>query len=263
MGAGPSDADEPGAGTDEPGADRPSAGGAGVDQPGAGREAEAEGEGATLGEAKWAAVKRLEPRFPGITADCVRFEVVADPAAGEARARVRVEVDMDAWRATAERVPEEPAERVRALVARVALGLGLRATVDIEESEDEIRATVNGDDLGILIGKHGGTIDAIQHLATRAAFRGHEERKRVVVDAAGYRERREAALHRVADRAVADALDFGRPVELEPMRAGERKIVHLYLRDRTDVQTHSEGEEPERRLVVTPVKGRSTPSESS
>ncbi len=75
----------------------------------------------------------------------------------------------------------------------------------------------------------------------------------MVVDAAGYRERREAALQRAADRAVADALSFGRPVELEPMRAPERKVVHHYLSERTDVETHSEGDEPERRLVVTPL----------
>jgi spoIIIJ-associated protein len=113
---------------------------------------------------------------------------------------------------------------------------------------------VNGDDLGLLIGKHGATIDAVQHLAFRAASRGREERKQVVVDAAGYRERREAALRRMADRAVADALSFGRPVELDPMRPAERKIVHLYLRERTDVETHSEGDEPDRRLVVSPVR---------
>ena len=76
----------------------------------------------------------------------------------------------------------------------------------------------------------------------------------MVVDAAGYRERREAVLHRAADRAVEDALSFGRPVELEPMRAPERKIVHTYLSERTDVDTHSEGDEPDRRLVVTPVR---------
>ena len=125
--------------------------------------------------------------------------------------------------------------------------------MDIEETDDEIRATVNGEDLGLLIGKHGATIDALQHIACRAAFRGGEERKQVVVDAAGYRERREAALHRMADRAVADALRFGRPVELEPMRAPERKIVHNYLSERSDVETHSEGDEPERRLVVSPL----------
>ena len=93
----------------------------------------------------------------------------------------------------------------------------------------------------------------MQHIAFRAASTGREERKQVVVDAAGYRDRREAALQRMADRAAAEALRFDRPVELEPMRPGERKIVHLYLRDRTDVETHSEGDEPDRRLVVTPV----------
>jgi len=214
----------------------------------------AEGEGATLGEAKWAAMKQLERRFPGLTADSVTFQVVSegDDAAGEP-ARVSGEVDLDAWEAQSEDLPEEPAERVRALVSRVSGALDLRASVDIEETDDEIRATVNGEELGLLIGKHGNTIDALQHLALRAAFLGSEHRKRVVVDAAGYRERREATLKRAADRAVEDALSFGRAVELEPMAAPERKIVHQYLAERTEVDTHSEGDEPDRRLVVTPV----------
>jgi spoIIIJ-associated protein len=214
----------------------------------------AEAEAESLGEAKWAAMKELEPRFPGITAECVRFEVVQDPDAGAGPARVRAEVNVDAWRRVADQIPDDPSERVRAVVARVVQALGLRATVDIEETDDEVRATVNGDDLGLLIGKHGATIDAVQHLAFRAAFRGRAERKQVVVDAAGYRERRETVLQRIADRAATDALRYDRPVELEPMRASERKVVHLYLRERTDVETHSEGDEPERRLVVTPVR---------
>jgi spoIIIJ-associated protein len=211
-----------------------------------------EASGETLGEAKWAAMKQLEPRFPGITADCVSFEVVEEPEASGV-ARVRGEVDEDAWRDAAEVIPEEPVERVRAVVARVVHALGLRATVDVEENEDEIRATVNGDELGLLIGKHGSTIDAVQHLAFRAAFRGRETRKQVTVDAAGYRERRETALHRMADRAAAEALRYDRGVELEPMRAPERKIVHTYLSERSDVETHSEGDEPDRRLVITPA----------
>jgi spoIIIJ-associated protein len=214
---------------------------------------EVEGRGATLGEAKWAAMKELEPRYPGITADCVHFEVIEEPEDGDAL--VRAEVDEDAWREAAERVPEEPAERVRAVVARVVQALGLRGSVDIEETADEIRATVNGEDLGLLIGKHGTTIDALQHVAFRAAYRGRDDRKQVVVDAAGYRERREHALQRMADRAVAEALRYDRAVELEPMRAPERKIVHTYLSERTDVETHSEGDEPDRRLVITPVTG--------
>jgi spoIIIJ-associated protein len=211
----------------------------------------AEGEGDTVGEAKWAAMKELEPRFPGITADSVGFEVIEEPEGGTAR--VRALVDEDAWRDAAEVIPEEPAERVRAVVGRVVHALGLGATVDIAESDEEIRATVNGDELGLLIGKHGTTIDAVQHLAFRAAYRGREDRKQVTVDAAGYRERRETALHRMADRAAAEALQYDRPVELEPMRAPERKVVHTYLSERTDVETHSEGDEPDRRLVVSPA----------
>jgi len=152
-------------------------------------------------------------------------------------------------------VPDEPAERVRAIVSRVVGALGLDASVDVEETGDEIRATVNGpDEMGRLIGRHGATIDALQHLAWRAAFHDREERKAVVVDAAGYRKRREEALHRQADRAASDALSFGRPVEMEPMSAAERKTVHNYLAERNDVDTHSEGDEPERRLVVTPLR---------
>jgi spoIIIJ-associated protein len=211
----------------------------------------AEGEGDTVGEAKWAAMKELEPRFPGITADSVSFEVIEEPDSGTAR--VRALVDEDAWRDAAEVIPEEPGERVRAVVGRIVHALGLRATVDISESDEEIRATVNGDELGLLIGKHGTTIDAVQHLAFRAAYRGREDRKQVTVDAAGYRERRETALHRMADRAAAEALQYDRPVELEPMRAPERKVVHTYLSERTDVETHSEGDEPDRRLVVSPA----------
>jgi spoIIIJ-associated protein len=211
-----------------------------------------EASGESLGEAKWAAMKKLEPRFPGITADCVRFEVIEEPDGGAAR--VRGEVDEDAWRDAAEIIPEEPAERVRAVVARVVHSLGLEATVDVEETDDEIRASVNGEDLGLMIGKHGSTIDAVQHIAFRAAFRGREARKQVTVDAAGYRERRETVLHRMADRAAAEALRYERAVELEPMRAPERKVVHTYLSERSDVETHSEGDEPDRRLVVSPAR---------
>ncbi len=156
--------------------------------------------------------------------------------------------------AAAVELPDAPMDRLRAVVVRVVEALGLAAAVEVEETEDELRATVHGEDLGLLIGRHGATIDALQHLAMRAVLRGSEERKEVVVDAAGYRERRKGALARAADRAVADALRYGRAVELEPMRALERKVVHVYLRDRTDVETHSEGDEPDRRLVVTPVR---------
>lgn len=149
--------------------------------------------------------------------------------------------------------PAEAADRARDLTERVMNGLGLEGRIAIHEDEDAITVEVQGDDLGLLIGRHGQTIDALQHVAYRVAFRGDEERKRLIVDAAGYRERREATLKHDAERAADDAARLGRPVELEPMNAVERRVVHEYLRDRGGVETHSEGDEPERRLVVSPL----------
>src|SRR5947209_847253 len=209
-----------------------------------------EAEGTTVGEAKWNAIRALEASFPGIEADDVEFEILDEGDEGARPARVRASVQDD-FEPEDEELPEEPAERVRVVVTQVARALGLRASVDIEEDADEIRAQVNGEDLGLLIGKHGATIDALQHLVVRIAFQGSRDRKTVVIDAAGYRERREAALHRAADQAVSDAIGFGRPVELEPMSSSERRIVHEHLRDRTEVDTHSEGDESDRRLGVT------------
>ena len=166
------------------------------------------------------------------------------------------ERDDESRAAEAVELPDDPAERVRQLVELVVAELAVDAMVELEETEEEIRVFVKGDDVGLLIGKHGATIDALQHLAIRLAFSDHRgDRKAVVVDAAGYRDRREQALQRAADQAVSEAVRYGRAVELEPMGPYERRTVHTYLRDRTDVQTHSEGDEPDRRLVVTPVRG--------
>lgn len=216
-----------------------------------------EAEGATLGEAKWAAMKELERSFPGIGVDQVSFEVLAEGSADDGGARVRATADVAAWR-EAERSfpwPDEPAERVREILRRIAAHLGLRASIDIEEAEDELRAAVSGPDLGLFIGKHGQTIDAAQFLCGQAAYRGREDRKRVRVDAGGYRERREASLRREADRGVADALRYGRPIELDSMTAQERKFVHTYLEEKLEVATHSEGDDPFRRIVISPVRG--------
>jgi spoIIIJ-associated protein len=152
-----------------------------------------------------------------------------------------------------EGVITEEAARVREMLERIAGEAGVEATVDVHEDDDGITGTFVGDDLGLLIGHHGQTIDAIQHLAYRFAFRGPEARKRVVVDAAGYRERRAVALRATADQAAEAAIHDRRPVALEAMSALERKVVHEHLKSRHDVETYSEGQEPDRRLVVAPV----------
>jgi spoIIIJ-associated protein len=144
-------------------------------------------------------------------------------------------------------------DRVQELLERIADKAGVEATVDVRETPEEVVGEYVGDDLGLLIGHHGETIDAIQHLAYRIAFRGAVERKGVVVDAAGYRERRAVALRAAADQAAKAAVSDRRPVALEAMTALERKVVHEHLKGRHDVETYSEGQEPSRRLVVAPL----------
>jgi len=147
----------------------------------------------------------------------------------------------------------EAAERVQELLERLAGEMGAQIEVRVSEDGELITGEFLGEDVGPLIGHHGHTIDAIQHLAYRFAFRGEEARKRLVVDAAGYRERRAAALRAAADQAAEAAVSDGREVRLEAMSALERRVVHEHLKARHDVETFSEGQEPSRRLVVAPL----------
>ena len=154
-----------------------------------------------------------------------------------------------------EALPEDPAERVEMLLDEILDALDLDAELVVEERDDEIVARVEGDELGLLIGRRGQTIDAVQLLCYRVAFRGRGERKRVSVDAAGYRERRRETVERQAERAADRALESGKEIELEPMSSTERKIVHDVLKDRAGLETFSEGEEPERCVIVAPLVG--------
>lgn len=150
--------------------------------------------------------------------------------------------------------PEDPAERARDLVEGVLDELDLEGEVAVEEDEDRISISVDGgDDYGLLIGKRGQTIDALQLLCYQAAFRGLRERKRVVLDAAGYRARRRETLEGRADRAAEQALAASRVVEMDPMSAQERRVVHERLKERAGVETYSEGDEPHRCVVVAPL----------
>ncbi|HVQ57490.1 MAG TPA: RNA-binding cell elongation regulator Jag/EloR [Solirubrobacterales bacterium] len=150
--------------------------------------------------------------------------------------------------------PDTPAERARELVEGVLDELDLDGEVEIEEDDDRISINVaGGEDYGLLIGKRGQTIDALQLLCYQAAFRGLRERKRVVVDAAGYRSRRRETLEGRADRAAEQALTNSRVVEMDPMSAQERRVVHERLKERAGVETYSEGDEPHRCVVVAPL----------
>jgi len=148
---------------------------------------------------------------------------------------------------------ESAIARVHELLERVNTALGLEAEVEVTERGGEIHGALHGEDMGLFIGRHGQTIDAVQHLAFKVAAHGRSPAPRVEVDAAGYRDRRRQALERQADQAAADAIRTGRPAALDAMSATERKVVHEYLKDRDDVETYSEGTEPDRHLVVAPL----------
>ncbi len=150
---------------------------------------------------------------------------------------------------------DEPIDRVAVLLEEIVDALDLDAEIVVDETDDEITARVEGEDVGLLIGRRGQTIDAVQLLCYRVAFRGRGERKRVSVDASGYRERRRETLERQAERAAERALETGKEIELEPMTASERKLVHDHLKDRPGLETFSEGEEPERCVIVAPLVG--------
>ena len=222
---------------------------------GAGLEVEATGE--TVGEAKWAALRELEKLAPGLDKASVRFRVVSEGergllGVGFAPAHVVASL---AHEPSTERGEESAAAaQARELVERIAAGLGVRCRVDVREDDETIAVSCLGHELGVLIGRHGQTIDAIQYVVSAAVARRLEgPRKELVVDAAGYRERRRATLETLAVRSAERALRSGEPVELEPMTASERKVVHVRLRDFEGVETSSEGAEPNRYVVVSPA----------
>lgn len=220
-----------------------------------------EATGETVGEAKWAALRELEKLRPGVDKAAVRFQVVSEGergllGVGYAPARVVASVAAPVAEApAAEPVDEsELAAEVREVVERILDAIGVRARIEIEETDETMTATVVGRELGLAIGKHGQTIDAIQYLANAVVWRGRgDERKAVVVDAAGYRARREATLEALAKRSAERAISSARSVELDPMTAVERKVVHLCLKDVDGVVTRSEGTEPNRFVVIDPV----------
>jgi spoIIIJ-associated protein len=150
---------------------------------------------------------------------------------------------------------EDPATVLQELLEEIVDSFGLDVDVSVEQGDGTLIGSVDGEDVGLFIGRRGQTIDAVQHLAQRIVFRGGAPDARVVIDADGYRERRAESLRSLALDAAEEALRSRKRVKLDPMPASERRIVHEYLREHTDVQTHSEGEEPERHLVVEPADG--------
>jgi len=148
----------------------------------------------------------------------------------------------------------EPREALRELLEEIVDALGIDVEIEVEEQPGVLSGQIQGGDVGLFIGRHGQTIDAVQHLAQRIVFPEGPGDARIVIDADGYRERRAELLRDDADDAAEEALRTGRSVEFDPLPSWERRIVHEYLRDRPEVQTHSEGDEPERYVVVSPIE---------
>jgi spoIIIJ-associated protein len=218
-----------------------------------------EATGETVGEAKWSALRELEKLQPGLDKAAVRFQVVSEGergllGVGYAPARVIATVEAASMAAPVPPADEsEQASEAREVLERILQAIGVRARLELREDEESITATFLGRELGLVIGKHGQTIDAIQYLVNAIAARAQGDgRKPVVVDAAGYRARRQSTLDALAVRSAERVVSTGRPVELDPMTAVERKVVHLRLKEVAGVSTRSEGTEPNRYVVIEP-----------
>jgi spoIIIJ-associated protein len=217
-------------------------------------EVRVEATGETVGEAKWNALRELEQLVPGLDRGSVQFDVVSEGergllGVGYTPAHVVARAARASGAAAGE--TSDAAAFAREFVTRVTAAIGADVTALATEQEGVVTVTCSGADLGLVIGKHGQTIDAIQYLAnavSRASGAEHE----IVVDAAGYRARRTASLEGVARRSARQAAATGSPVELDPMTAVERKIVHEVLKEDPEVETQSEGTEPNRYVVVVP-----------
>ncbi|HEU4970485.1 MAG TPA: RNA-binding cell elongation regulator Jag/EloR [Gaiellaceae bacterium] len=215
-----------------------------------------EATGETVGEAKWAALRELEHRVPGLDRESVQFQVVSEGergllGVGFTPAHVIATAEAAEVPSTEEAGTGDEARAAREIVERIAAGIGADVAITTREHESGVTINCSGADVALFIGKHGQTIDAIQYLAnaiTRAGGGDHE----VIVDAAGYRARRTATLENLARRTAQRASATGRRVAMEPMTPVERKIVHEALKDDPEVETASEGTEPNRFVVIYP-----------
>ncbi len=140
-------------------------------------------------------------------------------------------------------------------VSKVLNGIGVRGNISSYTEDETIYVNVTGKDVGAVIGRHGETLDAIQYLSNLVLNKHTEDRKRVVVDISGYRKRREDSLKSLAVRTAEKVVRVGKSYEMEPMNPAERRIIHFALQDFPGVTTFSEGEEPERCVIISPVKG--------
>jgi len=197
--------------------------------------------GKTVEEALEAALLEL-----GVDRDQVEYRVIEAPSKalfgllGGREAKVEV---------TLKRV--DPVENARVFLEKVTKLMGLSITIEVTTNAENVTLNLRGDDLGLLIGKHGQTLDALQYLTNLASQREGRERLRIIIDVEDYRKRRADTLEQLAIRLADRVSRSGERVVLEPMTPHERKIIHMSLQEDSRVETFSEGQEPFRRVVIS------------
>ena len=214
--------------------------------------------GTTVEEAKRTALEQLRKIVPYINPADVEYLLVDEGSRGGFFGRGKTEARVEArLRPSEERVDVDlppGAEKLRDFIQNVVRLMGIEARVSASETPEWVRAEISGDDLGLLIGRHGATIDALQYVAAIVVNGDRRERRQVIVDAEGYRDRRAAALTALADRTAQKVARDDRSITLKPMSAAERKVIHIHLKDHPRVETVSEGNEPFRAVVVSPKR---------
>jgi spoIIIJ-associated protein len=214
--------------------------------------------GSNVEDAKRNALQQLRKIMPYVVEADVEYLVVEEGSKGGffGRGKVVTRVEARVVPTAPARAPVEgdaaSAEVLREFIQTTVQLMGIKAGVDAADTGDFVRANINGEDLGLLIGRHGATIDALQYIAAIVVNGDRHTRRQVVVDAEGYRERRAAALQGLAERIAHKVARESSAVTLKPMSAAERKVVHLHLKDDPRVETVSEGQEPFRAVIVSP-----------
>ena len=153
--------------------------------------------------------------------------------------------------ATPEEALSDTAKGARDFLLGLTEKMDVPTQIEVSESEEQLRMQLSGENMSILIGRRGETLDALQYLTSLNVNRNREEYLRVSLDTENYRAKREEALRKLAVRMANRAKKSGRRVALEPMNPNERRILHSALQNDPEVTTHSEGEEPYRRVIIT------------
>lgn len=149
------------------------------------------------------------------------------------------------------------ADKTRDFLEELFKKMNVEAKIDIaEEEEGRLKVTLSGDEMGLVIGRRGENLDALQYITNLSVNKNEDERVRVSIDTENYREKREESLERLAKRVADKVAKYGRNVSLEPMPPSERRIIHACLQDYKGVTTFSTGSEPQRRVIVAPADAK-------